>query len=68
MGVVERVDKVYLWLQGLSEYCQPPLLDVAQYIDLFRQILEVRRTVFHPVPILINHRDSLFCMNNELLG
>ena len=69
MSAVERVDEVYLWMQGLSDYSQPPLLDVAQYIDFFRQILEVRHNV---VPILvlvlINHRDSLSSMKNELPG
>ncbi|CAA7265830.1 unnamed protein product [Cyclocybe aegerita] len=37
---VERDDDVYLCMQPLWEYDDPPLLTVAHYIDLFRQILE----------------------------
>jgi len=37
---VEKVDNVYLCLQQLSEYNQPPLMSVAHYIDFFRQMLE----------------------------
>jgi hypothetical protein len=41
LEAVERADNVYLCLKRLSEYNQPPLVKVTQYIDFFRQILEV---------------------------
>ncbi|KDR84956.1 hypothetical protein GALMADRAFT_204580 [Galerina marginata CBS 339.88] len=40
LRAVERDDKVYLCMQRLSEYNQPPLVNVAHYIDFFRQVLE----------------------------
>ena len=38
---IQRDGEVYLCMQGLFEYNEPPLLTVAHYIDFFRQILEV---------------------------
>ncbi|KAF8807370.1 hypothetical protein BYT27DRAFT_7255987 [Phlegmacium glaucopus] len=40
LRAVERADDVYLCLQRLSEYNQPPLIRVSHYIDFSRQILE----------------------------
>lgn len=45
---VERGDRVFLCMQRLVEYDQPPLKTIANYIDLFRQLLEVRLPVFYP--------------------
>ena len=39
---IEKDGQVYLFLQRLSNYIKPPLLNVAHYIDFFRQVLEVR--------------------------
>ena len=41
LEAVERGELVYLCMQRLLEYNQPPLLTVAHYIDFFRQVLEV---------------------------
>jgi hypothetical protein len=41
LSAVERNDRVYLCIQGLCKYDNPPLTTVAQYIDFFRQVLEV---------------------------
>ncbi|KAF9040594.1 hypothetical protein BJ165DRAFT_1350507 [Panaeolus papilionaceus] len=41
LQAVEKDDKVYLCMKRLSEFNDPPLLTVALYIDLFRQVLEV---------------------------
>jgi len=49
LRAVERADNVYLCLQRLSEYNQPPLVRVAHYIDFFRQILEV----FHSLSVKV---------------
>ena len=49
LRTVEKVDNVYLCLQQLSEYNQPPLMSVAHYIDFFHQILEV----FHPLFLIV---------------
>ncbi|KIM48234.1 hypothetical protein M413DRAFT_225673 [Hebeloma cylindrosporum] len=40
LEAVERGELVYLCMQPLLEYNQPPLLTVAHYIDFFRQVLE----------------------------
>ncbi|PPR05714.1 hypothetical protein CVT26_008955 [Gymnopilus dilepis] len=37
---IEKDGQVYLFLQRLSNYNKPPLLNVAHYIDFFRQVLE----------------------------
>lgn len=41
LEAVEKGELVYLCMQRLLEYNQPPLLTVAHYIDFFRQVLEV---------------------------
>jgi hypothetical protein len=38
---VERDEDVYLCMDPLVEFDQPPMRTVANYIDFFRQILEV---------------------------
>ena len=38
---VERGDKIFLCMERLVEYDQPPLKTVANYVDFFRQVLEV---------------------------
>ncbi|KAF8905551.1 hypothetical protein CPB84DRAFT_1771703 [Gymnopilus junonius] len=40
LRAIEKDDQVYLFLQGLSQYNKPPLINVAHYIDFFRQVLE----------------------------
>ncbi|KAF4623570.1 hypothetical protein D9613_001778 [Agrocybe pediades] len=40
LGAVEKEDYVYLCLQRLSEYNDPPMLNVSHYIDFVRQMLE----------------------------
>ncbi|PPQ99610.1 hypothetical protein CVT24_005186 [Panaeolus cyanescens] len=40
LHAVEKDDQVFLCMKRLSEFNEPPLLTVAHYIDLFRQILE----------------------------
>ncbi len=42
LSAVERNDRVYLCIRGLCKYDNPPLTTVAQYIDFFRQVLEVK--------------------------
>lgn len=59
MSIVERADQVYLCMEGLSEFGQPPLLNVAQYLDFFRQILEVRHKVAYTATILNNRAQGL---------
>jgi hypothetical protein len=43
---LERGNKVYVFMERLMEYDQPPLKTVANYIDLFRQILEVCQPIY----------------------
>jgi hypothetical protein len=38
---VEREDKIFLCMERLSPYDEPPFKTVANYIDFFRQVLEV---------------------------
>lgn len=38
---VEREDRVFLCMERLNPYDEPPFQTVANYIDFFRQILEV---------------------------
>ena len=40
-AVVERDSRVFVVMERLSAYDDPPFKTVANYIDLFRQILEV---------------------------
>jgi hypothetical protein len=48
-GVVERDSRVFVVVERLSSYDDPPFKTVANYVDLFRQILEVRITFFIPL-------------------
>lgn len=43
---VSRDERVFLCMQRLLEFNQPPLQIVANYIDFFRQVLEVSRPLF----------------------
>jgi len=45
-GIVERDSRVFVVIERLSVYDDPPFKTVANYVDLFRQILEVRVEVF----------------------
>jgi hypothetical protein len=45
-GIVERDSRVFVVMERLSAYDDPPFKTVANYVDLFRQMLEVRGTVF----------------------
>lgn len=38
---VERKDMVYLCMERLNPYDEPPFKTVANYIDFFKQVLEV---------------------------
>ncbi len=40
LKAIERDDRVYLCLQGLSDYDNPPFVTIAQYLDFCRQVLE----------------------------
>lgn len=57
-GVVERGDWVYVCMEQLSEYNQPPLVTVEHYIDFFCQVLEVR---YYPAASLAYPLTSLAC-------
>jgi hypothetical protein len=41
-AVVERDSRVFVIMERLRAYDDPPFKTVANYVDLFRQILEVR--------------------------
>lgn len=45
---VERGEHVFLCMQRLTEFNQPPFKTVANYIDFFRQCLEVCFVCLHP--------------------
>jgi hypothetical protein len=45
-GIVERDNRIFVVVERLYAYDDPPFKTVANYVDLFRQMLEVRVTVF----------------------
>lgn len=45
-GVVERDNRAFVVIERLSAYDDPPFKTVANYVDFFRQILEVRVLAF----------------------
>lgn len=45
LRTVQKHDDVYLCMQRLYQYNDPPLVSVAQYIDFFRQVLEVSKVL-----------------------
>ena len=49
LKAIERDDRVYLCMQGLSDYDDPPFVTIVQYLDFCRQVLEARSN------FLLNH-------------
>lgn len=45
-GIVERDSNAFVVMERLSPYDDPPFKTVANYVDLFRQVLEVRVLIF----------------------
>jgi len=46
MNAVEKDSYIYLCLQRLSDYNDPPMVNVSHYIDFVRQVLEVGLSSF----------------------
>jgi hypothetical protein len=60
---VERGDNVFLCMERLMEYNQPPFRTVANYIDFFRQVLEVGT---HPFSNSIKSIDRLLVPGSHI--
>ena len=45
LAVVERENEAFLVMERLTAYDNPPFMTVANYLDFFRQVLEVSDNV-----------------------